>query len=287
MCRFLAYMGTPILMDQLLYQPQNSLIHQSYHALERQDPVNGDGFGVGWYARDIDPEPARYLSIRPAWNDANLRSFASKTRSDCIFAHVRDASVGSVIEPNCHPFTYKNLLMMHNGNIGQFKQIKRRLRESLSTKVYDWISGETDSEHFFALFLNHLVNANKDNFRPEEIALLLKMAMKDLKDIYSEYQIQDHFYLNVAITDGNWIVASRYDTNPEIESPTLYYSSKSSRFECIGGVCQLVEAEQGKQGVLIVSEKLTDIEKDWHKVPEEHFVVVNESLEISVFGVTI
>ncbi len=47
MCRFLAYRGAPIAMSKLLYEPKNSLIHQSYHAQEREEPLNGDGFGVG------------------------------------------------------------------------------------------------------------------------------------------------------------------------------------------------------------------------------------------------
>jgi predicted glutamine amidotransferase len=35
----------------LLYSPKNSLILQSYKSKERKEPLNGDGFGVGWYLR--------------------------------------------------------------------------------------------------------------------------------------------------------------------------------------------------------------------------------------------
>jgi len=285
MCRFLAYKGTPILMHQLLYQPQNSLIHQSYHALERKDPVNGDGFGVGWYVQEIAPEPAKYVSVKPAWNDNNLQSIAAKTKSDCIFAHVRDASVGQVAELNCHPFVFKNLLMMHNGHIGQFKQIKRRLREILADFVYDWIAGGTDSEHFFALFLNELLRSRKTDYHPEEVAEALKRSIQTLKNIYIDCQVDGHFSLNLTVTNGKWIVATRYNTNKEVHAPTLYYSSKESRFECNDGVCQLIKAKPSKRNVLVVSEKLTSIEEDWHKIPEDHLVIVDENLKISILAV--
>ena len=40
-------MGSPIIIDKLLYQPKNSLINQSVNAKEIEEPLNGDGFGIG------------------------------------------------------------------------------------------------------------------------------------------------------------------------------------------------------------------------------------------------
>jgi len=54
MCRFLCYKGPEILLTDLLYRQQNSLILQSFKARERKEPLNGDGFGVGWYARAVE-----------------------------------------------------------------------------------------------------------------------------------------------------------------------------------------------------------------------------------------
>ena len=71
MCRLIAYKGTPIVMDDLLYKPKNSLINQSIHASEIEEPLNGDGFGVGWYAQEINYEPITYVSVNPAWNNRN------------------------------------------------------------------------------------------------------------------------------------------------------------------------------------------------------------------------
>ena len=56
MCRFAAYHGPPIPLDELLYKPDHSIVHQSTDAREREEPLNGDGWGVGWYDRDASPE---------------------------------------------------------------------------------------------------------------------------------------------------------------------------------------------------------------------------------------
>jgi glutamine amidotransferase len=49
MCRWLAYTGSPIRLEQALYSPANSLIDQSLHSRLGAEVTNGDGFGVGWY----------------------------------------------------------------------------------------------------------------------------------------------------------------------------------------------------------------------------------------------
>jgi predicted glutamine amidotransferase len=47
MCRFIAYHGEPILMEDLITSPSHSLIRQSIHAMESRSETNGDGFGIG------------------------------------------------------------------------------------------------------------------------------------------------------------------------------------------------------------------------------------------------
>ena len=41
--------GSPVLLEELLYKPQHSLIAQSMHSTLGAEATNGDGFGVGWY----------------------------------------------------------------------------------------------------------------------------------------------------------------------------------------------------------------------------------------------
>ena len=112
MCRLLAYKGTPILLDDLLYKPKNSLVNQSLHAREIEEPLNGDGFGLGWYVPELNYEPITFVSVNPAWSNRNLRNLAPKMRTECMIAHVRAASVGEVSEANRKQLDTPNVNML-------------------------------------------------------------------------------------------------------------------------------------------------------------------------------
>ena len=79
MCRWLAYSGSPVVPEQVLFKPRNSLVVQSRHSRLGAEMVNGDGFGLGWY--DADGRAGIYRSTEPAWNDANLQEIAAHARA--------------------------------------------------------------------------------------------------------------------------------------------------------------------------------------------------------------
>src|SRR4029450_3167639 len=86
MCRWLAYSGSPVLLEELLYGPENSLIVQSLHSRMGAEGTNGDGFGVGW---DGGREtPAVFHSVEPAWNDRNLRDLSEHITSAPVCASI-------------------------------------------------------------------------------------------------------------------------------------------------------------------------------------------------------
>jgi predicted glutamine amidotransferase len=126
MCRWLAYSGSPILIEGLLYRPEHSLIDQSRHARMGVDTTNGDGFGVGWYAPDVEL-PAVFRSIEPAWNDRNLREVTSHIHSPLFLAHIRASTGTAVQQTNCHPFRNGKWLWVHNGLVRDFHLVKRDL----------------------------------------------------------------------------------------------------------------------------------------------------------------
>ena len=159
MCRFTFYLGESIPLSQLVTEPVHSLIHQSFHSDEREEPLNGDGFGLAWYIEESN-EPALFRSVTPAWSNRNLRELARVTRSHCMLAHVRAATqVLEVSETNCHPFKQGQYTMMHNGDVGGFTAMRRALLNGLGEKAFRSIHGSTDSEHLFALFLDELERA--------------------------------------------------------------------------------------------------------------------------------
>ena len=280
MCRLLAYLGTPIVIDKLLYQPKNSLVNQSINAREIEEPLNGDGFGIGWYVPELHKEPVTFVSVHPAWSNRNLRNLAPKIRTECFIAHVRAASVGEVSESNCHPFQYRNLLMMHNGGVENFSRIKRKIREPLSDELYNWIKGQTDSEHLFAYLLNQLFSDTDEHVTPESVMAAFEKTFADLKLMMRDHGINDAAYLNMMVTNGAFFVGTRYTTDPAQEPLTLYHS-EGRRYVVEDGISYMKAPEDDDQAVLVVSEKLTE-EDHWTAIPPNHFVIVEQNLNVRV-----
>jgi predicted glutamine amidotransferase len=281
MCRLIAYIGNPLLLDDVLYKPKNSLIQQSIHAQDVDQPLNGDGFGLGWYNPDIDLIPGVFRSIQPAWNDQNLQFLATKIRSNCFFAHVRAASKGSVSLANCHPFQYQQYLFMHNGDIGDFTKIKRLLRRQLTDETYNWIQGQTDSEHFFALYLD-IINKQQLHFTADNAAQVLRQTIHTVDTLLTEHQSDQPDYINAVVSDGKSMVAVRYISDLKEKSPTLFYAC-GSHYEFHKGICHLHPQGEGPNGaVLIASEKLSNHTADWHEVPVNHMLLVYADLSFAI-----
>ncbi len=144
MCRWLAYSGSPVRIEDLIYKPEHSLIDQSLHSKLGAETTNGDGFGIGWYG--VGETPGVFHSVEPAWNDWNLRELAGHIESPVVFAHIRASSGTPVQQTNCHPFRRGRWLWMHNGLIGDFHRVKRDLVLRVDPELYPELQGSSDSE---------------------------------------------------------------------------------------------------------------------------------------------
>ena len=281
MCRFLCYKGPEILLADLLYRPQHSLILQSFHAKERTEPLNGDGFGIGWYASQISSTPCVFASLTPAWSNHNLRQLSEHVKSSCFFAHVRAASPGMrVSEVNCHPFQYGRLLWMHNGGIRDFWRIKRRLRASLPDQLYNMIEGTTDSEHAFAVFL-HLLGDTDRISGAREMGQALVNTIERLERWTAETGLSGPSYYNFAVTDGQSVAAIRYVSDPAVEPQSLYYST-GGKYECGNGTCQFSECSPNERTIIIASERLTSEKEDWARVAPNHVLMVEADFTVQL-----
>jgi glutamine amidotransferase len=282
MCRFICYRGPEILLADLLYRPANSLIRQSFKARERSEPLNGDGFGVGWYVPQINSTPCVFASVTPAWSNQNLRRLSEHVKSDCFFAHVRAASPGMrVSEANCHPFQYRRFLWMHNGATPDFHRIKRRLRTSLPDHLYNNIGGTTDSEHAFAVFL-HLLGETERIYSAREIGRALVKTIAQLERWSAEAGCSGPSYYNFAVTDGQNVAAVRYVSDAAIEPASLYYST-GGKYECSSdGVCTFCEGPACERTVIIASERLTTDPKDWIRLAPNHLLTITLDLTVNV-----
>lgn len=268
MCRLVAYLGEEVLLSKVLIHPSNSIVMQSLHAKESDTRTNGDGFGLGWYMPSISAEPALFTSTFPAWNDQNLLHLTKKTKSNTFFAHVRAATSGGVSQYNCHPFVYHNWMLMHNGDIPRFVKIKRHLRRLLEDDIYNWVKGDTDSEHVFALFLQ--LAKQRDLSQLSVVASTLQETFAIIADLIKLYEKNDVSYFNVCLTDGKRLVASRYCTAKKRKPETLHFSINNPSFS----------EHITPKSILISSEKLTNINNEWQQVPPNHFLTVDHDVNV-------
>jgi predicted glutamine amidotransferase len=211
MCRFVAYSGRPTFLDELVASPCHSLIHQSLHAEEAKTGTNGDGFGLGWYGER--PEPGVYREIRPAWSDENLLSIARQVRSGLFFAHVRAATGTATTRANCHPFTHGRYMFMHNGQIGGYGAIRRRLEALIPDDLYEARGGTTDSEALFLLTMSLI----REGHQP---ALALEVALAKVIELMRDAGIREPLRCAAALADGETVHALRWSSDSR--PPTLY-----------------------------------------------------------------
>ncbi len=267
MCRWLAYMGPSIFMDDLLIKPKHSLIDQSLHAKLNYVPgigkwtTNGDGFGLGWYgARAF---PGLYRSIRPAWNDENLRNLAEQIQSHLFFAHVRAASPGTEVQrTNSHPFRYKNWLFQHNGDVGDFWKLRRDLQCGVAPELFPYIRGTTSSETLFFLALTY--GLEKDPLKA------MQRVAGHVERLRAKYRVDMPAFLTLAFTDGRTIYALRYSSHRT--SKTLFFSRNLRAIHELNGDYEAIP--EGAH--ILVSEPLDDLSDDWQLVPESSFIVMKD-----------
>jgi len=275
MCRFAAYLGPEIFISSLVTEPSHSIIHQSYHAKERIEPLNGDGFGIGWYAPKFCDTPALFKEVSPAWSNQNLKDIARVTKSSCIFAHVRAATIGGQsTRANCHPFSWKKYLFMHNGTVFGFEKIRRLLRRGLSDEAYDLIKGNTDTEHIFALFIDLIKSI--ENPTAGQLAKALMGAIRKIEILKDQVGLEIPSSLNLVISDGQNMVATRYDSSGE--GANSLYVMAGDQFCCEDGQCSM---DEGSNAVLVVSEPLSDSTK-WQKVDNNNLITVDRERNISI-----
>jgi predicted glutamine amidotransferase len=261
MCRWLAYSGSPVLLERLLYAPAHSLIDQSLHAKLGAETTNGDGFGVAWYG--TGSIPAVYHSVAPAWNDRNLRELAGHVTSPLVFAHVRASTGGAVQQTNCHPFRHGRWLWMHNGFIGDFAHVKRDLVLEIDADLYPEIEGSTDSEVFFHLALTLGLE--------EDPPAAVERAVGVIEEIGRKHGVEHPIQMTVATTDGERTYAFRYSS--EGRSRSLFFSTDLARMRTLHPVTPFL-AELGEDTRLVVSEPLSDLSDAWNEIPESSWGVI-------------
>ncbi|MEU8539687.1 class II glutamine amidotransferase [Streptomyces sp. NPDC048717] len=262
MCRWLAYWGTPVLLEEILYKPSHSLIDQSLHSKLGVETTNGDGFGVGWYSPESNV-PALLRDVGPAWSNRNLRELADHVRSPLFFAHIR-ASTGSAIQQsNCHPFRHGRWMFMHNGAIAGYPLMRRDLTMLVDPALYADMEGTTDSEVMFYLALTY----GLDRDPPAAVAAMAGAVER----IAGEHGVEFPLQMTIALTDGTRVWAFRYSTAQA--SRSLFYSAQPDALRRLHPDNAFLK-EISDDTRLVVSEPLGDLPEAWVEVPENTYGVV-------------
>ncbi len=246
MCRWIAYRGRSIALSHYVTEPEHSLVTQSIRALESTASTNGDGFGLGWY--DHHPEPGLYREIRPAWSDENLRYLCRHIQSHLFFAHVRAATGTPITRPNCHPFSCGTWMFMHNGFVGGWPRLRRRIEALIPDELYPSRVGTTDSE---ALFLAIYGTALREPVLATQRVLDAVSAMVE--------EVGQPFRFTAALANGQDLYAFRYAANDQ--SNSLYYRETAGE-------------------VLVVSEPIDSRYDTWTSVPDNSVLVARQGRPI-------
>ncbi len=169
-------------------------------------------------------------------------------------------------------------MWMHNGGIGCWRSIKRRLAASIGDRWFINVQGSTDSEWAFALFLDSLermgvnpsVKPSGDGFGHAVLRKALLETIKRINTLISD--VPDHeraedarSLLNFAVTDGHSVICTRYVSSKTDEAASLFFSSGTSWEEhgnasASGGGkgdYKMERRDKGADIVLVASEPLT------------------------------
>jgi predicted glutamine amidotransferase len=274
MCRWLAYSGSPIRLEELLYQPKYSLIDQSLHARLGVETTNGDGFGVGWYGADGTDgmgrmaEPVLFRGVGPAWGDLNLRELARSVSSPLFLAHIRASTGTPVQQTNCHPFRHGRWLWQHNGVVREFAAVKRDLVLAVDPELYPSIAGSTDSEVMFHLALTF-------GLRNDPVAAVERMV-GFVESVGRRHGVVQPIQMTVATTDGERLWVFRYSS--EGNSRSLHFSTAMETLH------QMYPDNEALQRVsdetrIVVSEPLGELVGAWQQVPESSYGVIQKGAD--------
>ena len=282
MCRVLAYLGSPIPLENLLYKPDSSLLKQAYQP-QMHHMLNLAGFGMmAWDPASYVPEvPYRYATTELPIFDANLRNLSAKLRPRCALAHVRGVPYHErvhVSQQNLHPFHYEgtSLALAHNGDLEQFDMYKFALAEHVRPEIRAKIRGSTDSEWIYALLLSQLEDPGARP-SPDEIVRALDAALAVLRKVRHQEGAARSSSTNLFVSDGSMLVATRFTYDfgcygDSVHEGHLRYSSQwftvGRDYDFHDREWKMIGGAANADSILVASEPLTVDTSTWLEVPE-------------------
>jgi len=286
MCRALLYLGQPVLLDNLLFQPDSALVRQS--TMPRMlHMLNLAGFGLrAWDPGSNDPERAfSYYSQSLPVFDRNLQNLAQKIRPSCVLAHVRGVAYSSRVEislQNVHPFHFADvpLVLAHNGDLAEFARMKPLLLEHVKPKYLAQIHGTTDSEWIYALLVSQLQDPAAPLTR-DGVFGAIERTLGVIRAARAKLGIALSSSVNLFIANGSQLAAVRYCFdfgNYRTEDPSKIHEANLSflslwytlgtDYALHDGEWKMVGGAENADSIIVASEPLTRDTSAWVELPE-------------------
>ena len=291
MCRALLYLGQPVLLDHLLYQPDSALVRQSYMP-KMLHLLNLAGFGLrAWDPGSHSPD-AQFMYGSPSLPvfDRNLKNIAEKVRASCVLGHVRGVAYSTTVDislQNVHPFQFPGvpLAMAHNGDLAHMSEMKRWLAPHVRPEFLTEIRGTTDSEWIYALIVSALPDPHRRATR-EELLTAIESALDTIRAARAQLGIGLSSSVNLFMTDGTQLAAVRYcfdfgcyatDDPARVHEANLNYLSLwytlgrdyGMHDDGLGNQeWRMTGGAENADSIIVASEPLTRDTSTWVEVPE-------------------
>ena len=254
MCRWMAWLGQPVLVEEVLFNTPHGIVDQSLHARMGAEPTNGDGFGLGWYG--AGEGPGVYRNVAPAWSDDNLRELAAHLESPLFMAHVRAAIGSPVQQTNCHPFRHGRWLFVHNGYVADLARLRRDLMLAMDPAHFALVQGSTDTEVLFHLALSLGLERDPVEALARTVGLVEATAER--------LGVRPHVQATFGISDGETLWAIRYATDGPAR--TLFTTTDVATLQALYPDNERF-ARLTPDDRLVVSEPFSDLPGVWREVP--------------------
>lgn len=265
MCRLFGFRSViPSMVHRSLIDADNALGVQSEH--------HPDGWGVAYY---IDSAPHVMKSASTALTDHLFQRVSGIVSSETVVAHVRKATQGDLSVLNAHPFQYGRWVFAHNGDIPEFKQVRKKLLDEVAPHLRRFVLGDTDSEVVFFLFLSELQRHGPlgNNHGIDEVIAALGATVKRVRSICDTKERGHTSLLTLLVTNGATLAATR-------GGKELFWSSYKTRCsdrdtcpslapECEG------PTETGFVNHLILSSEPLGGENIWHELDDDQVIGVD------------
>ena len=201
MAKFAAYLGPPTQVA--------TLVERGTHSLVRQSAEQPDGFGIGWYPDDDQPEPLSVSSVLPIWSEDIILKVARRYASSSFICGLRKLRAEDRdAPPLIQPFQWNRHLFFHDGELSRFKEVfERPLRSQLGDIGHGMLKTSSASELLFATWADALSGSTS----ADASANALETMANRVRDIALGADAPATF--GVVVLDGRSIVTLRTATH--------------------------------------------------------------------------